>query len=96
MSNRLFNNRPGIFAALGLLLTAFMVVPVCLAGGAATIVQDKHQLAPRGSYIPDRRVKQVLKKVEAHKAMIKEKKSLQQEEPLEENTLPAPKSTDEK
>lgn len=64
-------------AVLGLLLVVCMAVPACFAGGAVTIVQDKHQLAPKGSYIPDRRVKAVLKKVEEHKALIERQKALQ-------------------
>lgn len=96
MSNRCFKNSPGTLAVLGLLLALCMLVPPCFAGGAVTIVPDKHLLAPRGSYIPDRRVKQVLKKVEEHKAMMEKKKALQQEGQLKENKLPAPQSSDEK
>jgi hypothetical protein len=55
-------------------------------------VLDKHQLAPRGSYIPDRRVKQVLKKVEEHKAVMEQKKAFQKEEQLKEDKLPEPQS----
>lgn len=96
MSIRCFKNSPGTLAGLGLLFTLCMLVPPCFAGGAVTIVPDKHQLAPRGSYIPDRRVKEVLKKVEEHKAMMEKKKALQQEGQLKENKLPTPQSSDEK
>lgn len=94
MSIRCFKNSTGTLAVLGLLLAVCMLVPPCFAGGAVTIVLDKHQLAPRGSYIPDRRVKQVLKKVEEHKAMMEKKKALQQEEKLKEDKLPTPQSPD--
>jgi hypothetical protein len=90
-----FKNSPGTLAVLGLLLAVCMFVPPCFAGGAATIVLDKHQLAPRGSFIPASRVKRVLKKVEEHKAMMEQKKALQQEDQLNENTQPASKSPDE-
>lgn len=96
MSIRWLKNNRGTFAVLGLLLGIWMAVPACFAGGAATIVLDKKQLAPRGSYIPDHRVKEVLKKVEEHKAMMEKKKSLQQEEQLQENKLPKPQSANEK
>lgn len=92
---RSYKNSPGALAVLGLLLSVFMAVSTCFAGGAATIVIDKHQLAPRGSYIPERRVQQVLKKIEAHKAMVEKRKALQQDGQLKENKLPAPQSPDE-
>lgn len=95
MSMQCCKNRPGTLAVLGLLFSVCMLVPPCFAGGAVTIVLDKHQLAPRGSYIPDRRVKQVLEKVGEHKAMMEKKKALQQEGQLKENKLPAPQSSDE-
>lgn len=95
MSIRCLTYGPAIHAVLGLLLTVFMVVPACLAGGAVTIVPDKHQFAPRGSYIPDRRVKQVLKKIEEHKAKLEKKKALPQDDQLKENKLPIPQSSDE-
>lgn len=95
MTIRCLKNSIGILAVLGLLFTVFMVVPACFAGGAVTIVQDKHQLAPRGSYISDERIKQVLKKIEAHRATIDKKKALEQDGQLEENKLPTPQSSDE-
>lgn len=96
MSIRWANNNRGKFAVLGLLLAVCIAVPACFAGGAATIVLDKNILAPRGSYIPDRRVEEVLKKVKAYKAMVEKKKSLQQQEPLKENNLPKPETSNEK
>ena len=96
MSIRKLNNHRGTFAVLGLLLGLCLAVPACLAGGAATIVLDKHQLAPRGSYIPERRIKAVLEKVKKHQVMMEKKKSLQQEKKLQENSLPNPQSSDEK
>jgi hypothetical protein len=95
MSIRCLKNSPGILTVLGLLLTVFVVVPACFAGGAATIVPDKHQLAPRGSYIPDRRIKQVLEKIEEHRAIMEKKKALPQDGQLKENKLPTPQSSDE-
>lgn len=92
MSIRCLKNHRGTLALLGLLLGISIAAPACFAGGAATIVLDKKQLAPRGSYIPDRRVQEVLKKIEAHKA----KKALQQEKQLQENKLPKSQSSDEK
>jgi hypothetical protein len=88
-------NSQGFLAVLGLLLAIFMVVPACFAGGAATIVPDKHQLAPRGSYIPDRRVKKVLEKIEEHRAIMEKKEALPQEGQMKENKLPIPRSSDE-
>jgi hypothetical protein len=90
MSIRWFKNIPVILAVLGLLLGACVAVPACFAGGAVTIVPDKNQLAPKGSYIPDRRVKEVLKKIEANKAMMEEKKALQRKEQQQDNKLPMP------
>lgn len=90
MSIQWLKHAPGIPAVLGLLLAVFMIVPVCFAGGAATIVPDKDQLAPRGSYIPDRRVKQVLKKVNEYKAMMEKKNAPQRQERSKENKVPEP------
>jgi hypothetical protein len=89
MSIRWLKNNIEVLAVLGLLLSAFMAVPPCFAGGAATIVVDKNQLAPKGSYIPDRRVQEVLKKIEERKAMA-EKKALRQEEQQQKNKSPRP------
>ncbi len=69
---------------------SFFVVPGCFAGGAVTIIQDKHVLAPRGSYIPQRRVRQVLEKVKKLKAAAKEKESLQHQEQVKEPVSPKP------
>ena len=90
MSNRWFKNNPGTLAVLGLLLGVCLAVPACFAGGAVTIVPDKNQLAPRGSYIPARRVEEVLKKIEERKAMVKKEKALQQEEQQREDKSPKP------
>ena len=73
MFNRCFKKSPRIIAVLGFVLSILMAGTACFAGGAATIVMDKHQLAPRGSYIPERRVEQVVKKIEEHKNFIKRK-----------------------
>ncbi|MGD9010694.1 MAG: hypothetical protein PVG41_22395 [Desulfobacteraceae bacterium] len=94
MSIRCLKNSPIIPSVLGLLLIVFMVVPACYAGGAVTIVPDKHQLAPRGSHIPDRRINQVIKKIEEHKAMMEKKKAPMQDGQLKENKLPIPQSSD--
>ncbi len=63
--------------AAGVLLIFLIGIPVCFAGGALTIIKDEKQFAPRGSYIPERRVEKILKKVEEHKAAMKEKQGLQ-------------------
>ena len=89
MSIRWFKNYIEALAVLGLLLCLIMAVPPCFAGGAVTIVVDKNQLAPKGSYIPDRRVQEVLNKIEERKAMVK-KKALQQEEQQQKNKSPKP------
>jgi hypothetical protein len=89
MSIRWFKNNIEALAVLGLLLSLFMAVPPCFAGGAVTIVVDKHQLAPRGSYIPARRVQEVLKKIEERQALVK-KKALQQEEQQQKDASPKP------
>jgi hypothetical protein len=86
---RIVNNR-GPLVVAGVLFGILMAVQVCFAGGAATIVQDKHLLAPRGSYIPERRAQQVLKKVEEHKAVMKAKKATQHEKQLQESDKPKP------
>ena len=70
------------------LLSLSTVVPACYAGGAVTIIPDKNQLAPRGSYIPDRRVEQVLKKIEEHKAEMKAKQAIEPQKQLQDNQLP--------
>jgi hypothetical protein len=95
MSIRWFKNYPGIIAAAVLLLGAFMAAPPCYAGGAVTIVPDKNQLAPKGSYIPDRRVKEVLVKIKKRQALIEKQKALQQEKQQQENNLPKPQSPEE-
>lgn len=95
MSIKWLKNNPGMLAVSGLLLGVCMAAPACFAGGAVTIVPDKNLLAPRGSFIPDRRVKEVLEKVEAQKAMIEEKKAGQQEAQQYENKLPKPRSSTE-
>lgn len=95
MSNKWLNHHRGTGVAVGLLAGVLMAVPVCWAGGAVTIVQDKHQLAPRGSYIPDRRVEQVLEKIEEFKAKREAGKAVQEETRPEESTSPKPKSSEE-
>ncbi|MEJ2153952.1 MAG: hypothetical protein P8X96_01300 [Desulfobacteraceae bacterium] len=75
---------------VGILIGSFMVVPGCFAGGAVTIIRDKHVLAPRGSYIPQRRVRQVLEKVKKLKAAEKEKESLQHQKQVKEPASPKP------
>ena len=87
---RWFKNNPGILAVIGLLAGLLMAAPACFASGAVTIVQDKKQLAPKGSYIPKRRVQEVLEKIEERKAMVQEKKALQQEVQKQENKSPKP------
>jgi hypothetical protein len=82
-----FKYNPAILAALGLLLGVTIAAPACFASGAVTIVQDKRQLAPKGSYIPERRVQEVLKKIEDRKALMEKQKKLQQE-----NKSPKPQS----
>lgn len=49
-------------------------------GHQIVILPDKHVLAPRGSYIPQRRVQQVLDKVDQLKAARKEKNALLSQE----------------
>jgi hypothetical protein len=93
---RWFKNNPGTLAAVGLLIGVFMTVPACFAGGAVTIVPDKNQLAPKGSYIPDRRVKEVLKKVEEQQVMMEKKKALQLQKQQQESKAPKPQSSEEK
>lgn len=94
MSVRWMLKISGIPAILGLLLSVGMAIPACYAGGAVTIIPDKNQLAPRGSYIPDRRVEQVLKKIEEHKAKMKEKQALEHEKQQQDNQLPKVQSSD--
>ena len=89
-----FNSRT--IVVLGILLSVFIGIPVCFAGGAVTIVQDEKQLAPRGSYIPERRVQQVLRKVREHKAMMKQKETMEGEKQLPENEAAKPKLSEEK
>jgi len=96
MSIKWLNNYQGTLVVLGLLLGILMAAPACFASGAVTIVPDEEQLAPKGSYIPDRRVKEVLNKIEKRKAMIEEKKALQQQEQRQADPLPKPQSTKEK
>jgi hypothetical protein len=96
MSTIWLNYIPRTLFVLGILLGVFIGIPVCFAGGAVTIVQDQKQLAPRGSYIPERRVQQVLKKVQEHKAMMKEKETMEGEKQLPENETDKPKSSEEK
>lgn len=94
MSVRWIIKISGTLAILGLLLSVSMAVPACIAGGAVTIVPDKKQLAPRGSYIPDRRVEQVLKKIEEHKAKMKEMQALEPEKQPGDSQLPKVQSSD--
>jgi hypothetical protein len=93
MSIRWLNYSPGTLAALGLLLGVFLAAPACLGSGAVTIVQDKDQLAPRGSYIPERRVKAVLQKIKALKATMEKNKVLQEQQQQQENKSPKPQSS---
>jgi len=73
-----------------------IAIPSCYAGGAVTIIKDEKQYAPRGSYIPERRVKSALKKVQEHKATLRQKDAQQQEHRLQESEAPAPQSPKEK
>ncbi len=89
MSIKSFKTNIAALAVSGLLLCVLTAVAPCFAGGAVTIVIDKNQLAPKGSNIPDRRVKAVLKKIEERKAIM-EKKALQQQEHQQENKTSDP------
>ena len=82
--------------AVGLAFITFISVPICFAGGALTIVKDEKAFAPRGSYIPKQRVERVLKKVEEHKATIRQKDAKQEENRLQESETPAPQSPKER
>lgn len=96
MSIKWLTYHPRTLGVIVILLSVVIGIPACFAGGAATIVQDQKQLAPRGSYIPERRIQQVLKKVQEHKAMMKEKESMEGEKPLPENETAKPESSEEK
>jgi hypothetical protein len=96
MSMTWLKNKPKTLGLLWMLLSVFISIPICFAGGAATIVQDEKQLAPRGSYIPERRVQQVLNKVQEHRAMMMEKQKMEVENQLQENEKTTSKSSDEK
>ena len=86
-----------IYIAVGIILGFGMAIPACYGGGAVTIIPDKHQLAPRGSYIPERRVKRVLEKVKEHQTTIhRQKDATQQENRLKTSETPAPQSPKEK
>ena len=89
MSIQWIKKNLGILAGAGLLLCLFMAAPPCFASGAVKLIPDERQLAPRGSYIPDRRVNEVLKKIEAQKVEKAKKKALQQQE-QQENKSPKP------
>ena len=92
MLNKSIRSHLLIRIALGLALFTLIGIPVCFAGGALTIVKDEKQFAPRGSYIPERRVERILKKVEKHKAAVRQKDATQQENRLQESETPAPQS----
>ena len=92
MPSKMFKPKKYIYMVLGIILGFGMAIPACHAGGAVTIIPDKHQLAPRGSYIPEQRVKRVLDKVRKHQATIRQKDATQQENRMQESKTPAPQS----
>lgn len=79
---------PRVLCLISIWIGSFLAAPACLAGGAVKIIPDKRQFAPRGSYIPDRRAKQVLEKVEKHKAAMRAKEALQHQEQMVQPETP--------
>ncbi len=96
MTSKRFKLQKYIYVVAGIILGFGVSIPACHAGGAVTIIPDKHQLAPRGSYIPERRVQRVLDKVKEHQATIRQKDATQQENQMQESMTPAPQSPKEK
>ena len=80
---------PGALVVSGILLGVFLVIPLCFAGGAVTLIPAEAIHAPEGSSIPERRGKEIQKKVKAYKA--KMKGTEKQQEQLQQNEIPKPK-----
>ena len=84
---------PGALVVLAILLGVFLVNPACYAGGAVILMPAEDRDVPEGSFIPERRSKEIEKKVREYKEKMKGKDPEQQQERLPQNELPKAKVT---
>lgn len=87
---------PRALVVLGILLGVLFIIPLCFAGGAATIVPAENRDLPNGSYIPKHRVEKIEKKATARKAQMKENAEKQKQEQSPQNESPRTEAPDEK
>ncbi len=93
MSQKSCKLYPIVLVVMAMFLGAFLVTPVSYAGGAAEIVPADDRELPAGSFIPERRKKEIEAKVKALKA--KEKAKAQQQDQSLENEINKPESPKE-
>lgn len=82
---------PIALVVLGILLGTVNVNQLCYAGGAVILIPAGDKDVPEGSFIPERRIKEIKKKVKVYKAKMKGRYKAQQQESLPKNQLPGPK-----
>lgn len=80
---------------LAILLGAFLMVPLCYAGGAATLVPAEDIDVPQGSNLPEHRTKALKQKVQEHKAKLRQRAlEKQQEQVSQEENSQKPEAPD--
>ena len=82
---------PIALVVLGILIGTFNVNQLCYAGGAVILIPAEDKDVPKGSFIPERRIKEIEKKVKVYKAKMKGRYKAQQQEALPKNQLPGSK-----
>lgn len=95
MSITCFKFSPIAIVVLGTLLGSFLLNPLCYAGGAVKLVPAEEIDMPEGSNIPERRTKEVEKKVTEFKAKMKEKSTEKQQEQLPQDKMPESEAPEE-
>jgi hypothetical protein len=68
---------------LGILAGAIVTSPAGHAGGAAILVPAEDRDVPQGSQIPERRIRELERKVEAYKEMMRRRNTEEQQEKIE-------------
>lgn len=96
MSIKCCNYIPITLVMLAILLATFNVTQLCYAGGAVILIPAKNKDVPKGAFIPERRRKEIEKKVTEFRAKMKGRHTEQQNGLLPKTTYPGqntPKSS---
>ena len=82
---------------MAMIIAACLTVPICYAGGAATLVPADDRIAPEGSHISEHRKNKINKEVLLFKAKMKQKsENQQQKQSQQKSETPMPEDPKEK